>query len=131
LEETPRNAHLTIIGYFRAFGHCERNYKGLFWTMPELRLDSSDRSCILDALIQLHPMYRAFCFVMIAFSLVGCTTARTTREVGFPGHQDRLRTTGDYDQREQIDDDQLDYHHGNFRPSLGPDDPDPDFLYLM
>jgi hypothetical protein len=70
-------------------------------------------------------MRRAYRFLLITclFAL-GCAQSNV-KTVGFPGkHQDRLQaTSGDYDQREEIDDDTLDFRHGNF-------DPDPDYYYF-
>jgi hypothetical protein len=77
----------------------------------------ADPACVL---------FRPFLLVLM-LTFVGCASPKT---VGFPGHQDRLQRTGDYDQRERIDDDTLEYRHGNFDPSFGPGDPDPDFLYF-
>jgi hypothetical protein len=65
--------------------------------------------------------------LLLVLAFVGCASPQT---VGFPGHQDRLQKGGDYDQREAIDDDSLQYRHGNFDPSFGPNDPDPDYLFF-
>jgi len=70
-------------------------------------------------------MRRAYCYLLItSLSLLGCAQNQV-KTVGFPGkHQDRLQSASrDYDQREEIDDDTLDFYHGNF-------DPDPDFPYF-
>ena len=70
-------------------------------------------------------MRRAYCYLLItSLSLLGCAQNQV-KTVGFPGkHQDRLQSASrDYDQREEIDDDTLDFRHGNF-------DPDPDFPYF-
>lgn len=70
-------------------------------------------------------MRRAYCYLVItSLSLLGCAQNQV-KTVGFPGeHQDRLQSASrDYDQREEIDDDTLDFQRGNF-------DPDPDFPYF-
>ena len=70
-------------------------------------------------------MRRAYYFLLItSLSLLGCAQNQV-KTVGFPGkHQDHLQLTSrDYDQREEIDDDALNFHNGNF-------DPDPDFPYF-
>jgi hypothetical protein len=70
-------------------------------------------------------MRRAYRFLLItSLFALGCAQ-NNVKTVGFPGnHQDRLQATSrDYDQREQIDDDTLDFRHGNF-------DPDPDYYYF-
>jgi hypothetical protein len=70
-------------------------------------------------------MRRAYCYLLItSLSVLGCAQNQV-KTVGFPGKgQDRLQSASrDYDQREEIDDDTLDFHHGNF-------DPDPDFPYF-
>ena len=70
-------------------------------------------------------MRRAYCFFLTAFVLVLGCAQNQHQTVGFPGkHQDRLQANSrDYDQREEVDDDTLDFRNGNF-------DPDPDFLYF-
>jgi hypothetical protein len=70
-------------------------------------------------------MPRAYRFLLItSLFALGCAQ-NNVKTVGFPGnHQDRLQAASrDYDQREQIDDDTLDFRHGNF-------DPDPDYYYF-
>jgi len=70
-------------------------------------------------------MRRAYCFLLItSLFVLGCAQ-NPVKTVGFQGeHQDRLRSTSrDYDQREEVDDDPLNFRNGNF-------DPDPDFLYF-
>jgi hypothetical protein len=70
-------------------------------------------------------MRRAHCFLLItALFVLGCAQT-PVKTVGFPGkHQDRLQSTSrDYDQQEEVDDDTLSFHNGNF-------DPDPDFGYF-
>jgi hypothetical protein len=70
-------------------------------------------------------MRRAYCFLLItSLSLFGCAQNQV-KTVGFPGkRQDHLQLTSrDYDQREEVDDDTLNFHNGNF-------DPDPDFPYF-
>jgi hypothetical protein len=69
-------------------------------------------------------MRRAYCcFLITSILVLGCTQ-NSQITAGFPGkHQDRFQTASrDYDQREEIDDDTLDFRNGNF-------DPDPDYLY--
>ncbi len=70
-------------------------------------------------------MRRAYRFLLItSLFALGCAQ-NNVKTVGFPGaQQDRLQATSrDYDQRELIDDDTLDFRHGNF-------DPDPDYYYF-
>jgi hypothetical protein len=69
-------------------------------------------------------MRRAYCCLLTTFIFVlGCAQNQDT--VGFPGkHQDRLQSASrDYDQREEVDDDALNFQKGNF-------DPDPDVGYF-
>jgi hypothetical protein len=70
-------------------------------------------------------MHRVHWILLLAtvFAL-GCAQT-PVKTVGFPGkHQDRLQSTSrDYDQQEEVDDDTLNFHNGNF-------DPDPDFAYF-
>jgi hypothetical protein len=70
-------------------------------------------------------MRRAYCCFLITFILVlGCTQNSQTTTAGFQGKQDRFQTASrDYDQREEVDDDTLDFRNGNF-------DPDPDYPYF-
>jgi hypothetical protein len=70
-------------------------------------------------------MRRGYRFLLIATVFVlGCAQT-PVKTVGFPGkHQDRLQPNSrDYDQREEVDDDTLNFRNGNF-------DPDPDFAYF-
>ena len=70
-------------------------------------------------------MCRAYCFLITTFIFVlGCAQNQEKTE-GFPGkRQDRFQPASrDYDQREQVDDDSLDFQNGNY-------DPDPDLPYL-
>jgi hypothetical protein len=70
-------------------------------------------------------MRRAYRFLLVtALFALGCAQT-PVKTVGFPGkHQDRLQPASrDYDQREEVDDDALSFHKGNF-------DPDPDFAYF-
>jgi hypothetical protein len=72
-------------------------------------------------------MRRAYCcFLSAFFFLLGCAQNQD-KTVGFAGkHQDRLPSTSrDYDQREEVDDDSLNFRNGNFDP-----DPDPDTLFF-
>ncbi len=59
-----------------------------------------------------------------AVFVLGCTQT-PVKTVGFPGkRQDPLHSASrDYDQQEEVDDDALSFHNGNF-------DPDPDFGYF-
>jgi hypothetical protein len=73
-------------------------------------------------------MRRAYyCFLTAFIFVLGCAQNQN-KTVGFPGKpQDRLSSASrDYDQREEVDDDALNFRNGNFDPI----DPDPDFLYL-
>jgi hypothetical protein len=69
-------------------------------------------------------MPRAYCcFLITILFVLGCAQT-PVKTVGFPGKpQDHLQTSRDYDQREEVDDDTLNFHNGNF-------DPDPDFAYF-
>ena len=71
-------------------------------------------------------MRRAYCFLVTTFIFVlGCAQNQEKTE-GFPGkHQDRFQPASrDYDQREEVDDDALNFKNGNYDP-----DPDLPFLY--
>ncbi len=70
-------------------------------------------------------MRRAYCFFLITSVVVLGCSQNQVKTVGFPGQrQDRLQPVSrDYDQREEVDDDSLEFQNGNF-------DPDPDLPYL-
>jgi hypothetical protein len=70
-------------------------------------------------------MRRAYCCLLTTFVFVLGCAQNHDKTVGFPGkHQDRLQSASrDYDQREEVDDDALNFHKGNF-------DPDPDVGYF-
>ena len=70
-------------------------------------------------------MRRAYCFLLITSVFVLGCAENQVKTVGFSGKpQDHLQATSrDYDQREQVDDDTLDFRNGNF-------DPDPDYYYF-
>jgi hypothetical protein len=74
---------------------------------------------------EIFGMRRAFCCFLTTFAFVLGCAQNHEKTVGFPGkHQDRLQTVGgDYDQREKVDDDTLNFRNGNF-------DPDPDVGYF-
>jgi hypothetical protein len=74
---------------------------------------------------EIFGMRRAFCCFLTTFAFVLGCAQNHEKTVGFPGkHQDRLQTVGgDYDQREEVDDDTLNFRNGNF-------DPDPDVGYF-
>jgi hypothetical protein len=68
-------------------------------------------------------------FILLAFLFTGCATSNSSSTPGFAGHTPKPLQGGNYDQREQIDDDPLDYRNGNFDPTFDPNDPDPDIFY--
>jgi hypothetical protein len=70
-------------------------------------------------------MRRAYCLFLITSVLVLGCSQNQVKTVGFPGQsQDRFQPVSrDYDQREEVDDDSLEFQNGNF-------DPDPDLPYL-
>jgi hypothetical protein len=65
-----------------------------------------------------------YCLLIFFVLILGCAQ-KTQTTYGFPGkHQDTFQPVSrDYDQREQVDDDTLDFTNGNF-------DPDPDVGYF-
>jgi hypothetical protein len=71
-------------------------------------------------------MRRAYCFLITTFIFVLGCAQNQEKTAGFPGkHQDRFQPASrDYDQREEVDDDPLSFHNGNY-------DPDPDLPYLF
>jgi hypothetical protein len=73
-------------------------------------------------------MRRAYCCFLITFIFVLGCAQNQEKTAGFPGKpQDRLLPASmDYDQREEVDDDSLNFRNGNFDPL----DPDPDFPYF-
>ena len=70
-------------------------------------------------------MRRAYCCFFTTFIFVIGCAQNHDKTVGFAGKpQDRIQSvSGDYDQREEVDDDALNFRNGNF-------DPDPDYLYF-
>jgi hypothetical protein len=70
-------------------------------------------------------MRRAYCCFLITFVFVLGCAQNQQKTVGFPSkQQDRLQPVSrDYDQREEVDDDSLNFQNGNY-------DPDPDFGYF-
>ncbi|MBV9672251.1 MAG: hypothetical protein JO076_05425 [Verrucomicrobia bacterium] len=70
-------------------------------------------------------MLRSASVILIFLFLFGCAQTSDVHNVGFAGHrQDRvLVSPRDYDQQEVIDD-SMDFHNGNFDPFYGPDDPE-------
>ena len=70
-------------------------------------------------------MRRVYCFSLVTFLFVlGCAQNQGP-SYGFPGkHQESFQPASrDYDQREQVADDTIDFRNGNY-------DPDPDLPYF-
>jgi hypothetical protein len=70
-------------------------------------------------------MRRAYCCFFTTFIFVIGCAQNHDKTVGFAGkRQDRIQSVSrDYDQREEVDDDALNFRNGNF-------DPDPDYRYF-
>jgi hypothetical protein len=125
---SPRANRSTSINDFYAFDHRKRLDRIIDWRLIKER-EQIVRRCLDEVARMIDPdgVPFKYCPLFLALAFASCASPKT---VGFPGHQDRLQRGGDYDQREAIDDDTLQYRHGNFNPSFGPEDPDPDYLFF-